>query len=312
MSTYLAVSEEVADALSEGRGVVALESTLLAHGLPPGHNHEVGLRLERVVREAGAVPATIAVLDGKARVGLTGEQLARVCAAESGLVKLSRRDLGPAYVAKRDGATTVAATAALAHQAGIGFFATGGLGGVHLAEPTGAASWDVSADLDVLAFTPVTVVCSGVKSILDVEATVEVLETRSVPVLGYRTDSFPGFYRRETAFSVPWRVESPSEVAEVVAAHREVPGSAGVLVVNPVPEAYEVDRELHDRLLAEGMAMLRERGIRGKAITPALLSHFHSGSGGASLTANVELVADNTRVAAASAVALSRSQASLR
>ncbi|SDC45494.1 pseudouridine-5'-phosphate glycosidase [Actinokineospora iranica] len=305
MSGHLVLTEEVADALAEGRGVVALESTLLAHGLPPGRNHEVGLRLERVVRAAGAAPATIAVLDGTARIGLTGSELERVCSPEGRLNKLSRRDLGPAFALNRDGATTVAATAALAHQAGIGVFATGGLGGVHLAAPAGAASWDVSADLDVLAHTPVTVVCSGVKSILDIGATVEVLETRSVPVIGFGTDSFPGFYLRASAYRVPWRVDSAAEAAAVVAAHRDrVPGGAGVLLVNPVPVEHELDRELHDRLLREGMDLLRERDIRGKDVTPALLAHFHDGSGGASLTANTELVADNARVGAAVAVEL--------
>ncbi|MGW5054448.1 pseudouridine-5'-phosphate glycosidase [Actinokineospora sp. NPDC004072] len=296
------LSAEVAAALADGTPVVALESTLLAHGLPAGRNHEVGVRLEEIVRAAGAVPATIAVLDGAARIGLSAEQLARVC--EGDLLKLSLRDLGPAFALGRDGATTVASTAALAHRAGIGVFATGGLGGVHLSMP-GEQGWDVSADLDVLASTPVVVVCSGVKSVLDIAATVEVLETRSVPVLGYRTDRFPAFYRRESAFSVPWRVETPDEVAAVTAAHRELGGS-GVLLVNPVPAEFEMDSDLHHRLLTDGMALLRERGVRGKDVTPVLLEHFHSASEGVSLTANIELVADNTRLAAEVAVAQSR------
>ncbi|MBM7776318.1 pseudouridine-5'-phosphate glycosidase [Actinokineospora baliensis] len=298
----LVIADEVVAALSEGRGVVALESTLLAHGLPQGRNLEVGARLERIVREAGAVPATIAVLDGVAHVGLTPEQLERVCSP--GLAKLSLRDLGPAYALKRDGATTVASTAALAHRAGIGVFATGGLGGVHLSVPAGSASWDVSADLDVLANTPVTVVCSGVKSILDIAATVEVLETKSVPVVGYRTDYFPGFYLRESAHTVPWRVDDPAEAAAVVAAHRTVT-SSGVLLVNPVPVEHELDRDLHDRLLSDGMALLQERGITGKDVTPALLEFFHNGSGGTSLSANTELVANNAQLAAEVAVQLS-------
>ena len=296
------LSAEVAAAVADGRPVVALESTLLAHGLPAGRNHEVGVRLERVVREAGAVPATIAVLDGIARVGLGEDELARVCAG--GLAKLSLRDLGPAFALGRDGATTVASTAALAHRAGIRVFATGGLGGVHLAMP-GEQGWDVSADLDVLAGTPVTVVCSGVKSVLDIAATVEVLETRSVPVLGYRTDSFPAFYRRESAFPVPWRVETPEEAAAVIDAHSEI-GTGGVLLVNPVPAEHEMDADLHDRLLTDGMALLRERGVRGKDVTPVLLEHFHTASAGVSLTANIELVAANTRLAAEVAVAQSR------
>ncbi|MGX7826795.1 pseudouridine-5'-phosphate glycosidase [Actinokineospora sp. 24-640] len=294
------LADEVAAALADGLPVVALESTLLAHGLPPGRNHEVGVRLEALVRAAGAVPATIAVLGGRARVGLSARELARVC--EGNMLKLSLRDLGPAIALGRDGATTVASTAALAHRAGIGVFATGGLGGVHLAMP-GEQAWDISADLDVLAATPVTVVCSGVKSVLDIAATVEVLETRSVPVLGYRTDRFPAFYRRESVFSVPWRVETPEEVAAVIAAHQ---GPGGVLLLNPVPAEYEMDADLHHRLLTDGMALLRERGVRGKDVTPVLLEHFHSASGGVSLTANIELVAANTRLAAAVAVAQSR------
>ena len=221
------VTDEVRSALAENRPVVALESTILSHGLPPGRNREVAERLEGVVRAAGAVPATIAVLGGVPKIGLTPAELDHVCDPANDLVKLSRRDLGAAYALKRDGATTVASTAALAHAAGIGVFATGGLGGVH----RGAReTWDVSADLDVLATTPVLVVCSGVKSILDMGATLELLETRSVPVIGFGTDRFPAFYRRESEFGVPWRVDSAADAAAVVAAHRGVPGSAGVLL----------------------------------------------------------------------------------
>jgi pseudouridylate synthase len=296
------VAEEVRAALAERRAVVALESTLLAHGLPMPRNREVAARLEAVVRAAGAVPATIAVLDGQARIGLSEAELDRVC--DPGLAKLSRRDLGPALALGRDGATTVASTAALAAAAGIRVFGTGGLGGVHLSHD-GTAAWDVSADLDVLAGTPVLVVCSGVKSILDIAATVEVLETRSVPVLGYRTDSFPAFYRRESAFSVPWRVDTPGAAAAVVAAHfGRVPGSSGVLLVNPVPQEYELDRELHDRLLREGMDLVAAKGVRGGEVTPLLLEHFHTASGGASLDTNEALVLDNTAVAAQVAVEL--------
>ncbi|KAA2254926.1 pseudouridine-5'-phosphate glycosidase [Solihabitans fulvus] len=296
------IAEEVADALAEGRPVVALESTLLAHGLPPGRNREVAIRLEDVVRAAGATPATIAVLAGTPTIGLSGDELDRVCAADAGLVKLSRRDLGPAFALGLDGATTVASTAALADSVGIGVFATGGVGGVHRGAQT---SWDVSADLDVLATTPVLVVCSGVKSVLDIGATLELLETRSVPVLGYRADRFPAFYLRESEFDVPWRVDSPEQVAAVVAAHRaRVPGTSGVLLANPVPAEHEVDRVLHDRLLDEGLDLLRRDGVHGKDVTPVLLEHFHSGSGGASLDANEALVLSNAKLAAESAVAL--------
>ncbi|HEV2781858.1 MAG TPA: pseudouridine-5'-phosphate glycosidase [Actinophytocola sp.] len=294
------VADEVAEALSAGRAVVALESTLLAHGLPAGRNREVATRLEAAVRGAGAVPATIAVLGGRARIGLSESELDRVCDPAAGLVKLSRRDLGPALALGRDGATTVAGTAALAAAAGIAVFGTGGLGGVHL-----GTGWDVSADLDVLAGTPVLVVCSGVKSILDIAATVEVLETRSVPVIGYRTDSFPAFYRRESNFTVPWRVDTPAAAATVVAAHfAHVPGRSGILLVNPVPAQHELDADLHDRLLAEGMKLVERRGIRGGDVTPVLLEHFHTASAGASLAANEALVLDNVRLAAAVAVEL--------
>lgn len=292
----------MAAALADGRAVVALESTLLAHGLPPVRNREVAARLEEAVRAAGAVPATVAVLGGSSVVGLTGAELDRVCDPAAGLVKLSRRDLGPAVALRRDGATTVAATAALAAAAGIAAFATGGLGGVHRGAST---SWDVSADLDVLASTPMLVVCSGVKSVLDVGASLEALETRSVPVLGYRTDRFPAFYLRESDFPVPWRVDTPAAAAAVVAAHRAfAPGSAAVVLANPVPAEAEVPRELHDRLLAEGLALLAERGVRGRDVTPALLEDFHLRSGGASLAANEALVLANATLAAEVAVAL--------
>lgn len=303
------MSQEVSDALSDGRAVVALESTLLAHGLPPGRNRKVGERLEATVRERGAVPATIAVLDGRPTIGLSADELARVCDPAAGLVKLSRRDLAPAAALGRSGATTVAATAALAASAGIGVFATGGLGGVH----RGARdTWDVSADLDVLAGTPVLVVCSGVKSVLDIGATLELLETRSVPVLGYRTDRFPAFYLRESDFDVPWRVDDPETAAAVFAAHRALPcggggdgGGGGMVLANPVPPRHEMDRALHDRLLAGGLAAIAGAHVRGKDVTPVLLEYFHAESGGASLVANEELVVANAELAADVAVALS-------
>lgn len=287
-------------ALADGGAVVALESTLLAHGLPPGRNREVAARLEDAVRAAGAVPATVAVLGGVAVVGLSGPELDHVCDPGAELVKLSRRDLGPAAALGRDGATTVAATAALAAAAGIGVFATGGLGGVHRGAGT---SWDVSADLDVLATTPVLVVCSGVKSVLDIGATLEALETRSVPVLGYRTDRFPAFYLRASEHAAPWRVDSPGAAAAVLAAHRSVPGTSGVVLANPVPADAEMPRELHDRLLAGGLALLAERGVTGKDVTPALLEHFHAASAGVSLDTNEALVLSNATLAAEVAVA---------
>jgi pseudouridylate synthase len=297
------IADEVAEALSEGRAVVALESTLLAHGLPPGRNEQVAQRLERTVREHGAVPATIAVLDGQPVIGLSADELARVCDPAAELVKLSQRDLGPAAALGCSGATTVAATAVLAASVGIGVFATGGLGGVH----RGARdTWDVSADLHVLAGTPVLVVCSGVKSVLDISATLELLETSSVPVLGYRTDRFPAFYLRESAYDVPWRVDDPGTAAAVFAAHRALPtGGGGVLLANPIPARHELDRTLHDRLLTEGLARLAAEHVRGKDVTPVLLEHFHTASDGASLDANEELVVSNAELAADVAVALS-------
>jgi len=293
------VAPEVAAALADNRPVVALESTLLAHGLPAPRNRAVADEVEAAVRACGAVPATVAVLDGTARVGLNGAQLDRVCAG--GLAKLSVRDLGVAAGLGRDGATTVAATAGLAASAGIAVFATGGLGGVH----RGAReSWDVSADLAALARTPVLVVCSGVKSILDVAATMEVLETASVPVLGYGTDAFPGFYRRDSGLPVPWRVDDPAQVAAVWRAHRGLGGGAGLVLAQPVPAAEELDMDLHDRLLADGLALVAARGVTGKDVTPVLLEHFHAASGGASLAANVALVRANAELAARVAVAL--------
>ncbi len=305
MDTGIAnVADEVAEALLEGGAVVALESTLLAHGLPPGRNLEVGRRLERIVREHGAVPATIAVLDGRPTIGLSDAELRRVCDPAAGLVKLSRRDIAPARALGRSGATTVAATTALAYSAGIGVFATGGLGGVH----RGASqTWDVSADLGVLADTPILVVCSGVKSVLDIGATLEVLETRSIPVLGYRTDQFPAFYLRESGFPVPWRVEDAGQAAAVFAAHRQSsPGGAGVVLANPVPVEFEMPADLHDQLLEAGLDLLTSGNVTGKDVTPVLLEHFHTNSEGVSLTTNEELVASNTALAAEVAVELAR------
>ncbi|WIV56722.1 pseudouridine-5'-phosphate glycosidase [Amycolatopsis nalaikhensis] len=300
MTTALSLHEEVASALRDGHPVVALESTILSHGLPPGRNLDVARRLERVVRDGGAVPATIAVLDGKVVVGLSPAELERVCAPDAGLDKLSLRDLGPAVGLGRSGATTVASTSALAAAAGIGMFATGGLGGVHVGA---AQSWDVSADLGVLAKVPTVVVCSGVKSVLDIPATLEVLETNSVPVLGYRTDDFPAFYLRSSGHAVGWRVDDPKQAAAVIGAHRAYADS-GVLLANPIPEASEMDKDLHDRLLAEGLALVAEQGVHGADVTPVLLEHFHTASDGVSTDANEALVLNNAKLAAEVAVAL--------
>jgi len=296
------MSNEVADAVAAGRPVVALESTLLAHGFPPGDNLSIARRLEEVVRAEGAVPATIAVLSGTPTVGLTGDQIHALCTGDD-VVKLSTRDLGPAVALGRTGATTVASTSALAHAAGIRVFATGGLGGVHRPVGDSQVSWDVSADIDALATTGVLVVSSGVKSVLDVPATLEALETRSVPVVGYRTDDFPAFYLRSSGHRVSWRVESPAEAAAVFAAHSRI-SSSGMLLANPVPADAEMDHELHERLLREAMTLLHDRSVQGSDVTPAMLEHFHRASEGVSVRVNEALVLANARLAAQVAVAL--------
>ena len=286
----MVVEPAVADALAAGQPVVALESTILAHGLPPGRNRRVAAEVEAAVREAGAVPATIAVLDGQVRVGLDPAGLDRVCAG--GVAKLSVRDLGPALSRGADGATTVAATSLLAARAGIRCFATGGLGGVHR---HARETWDESADLGVLATTSILVVCSGVKSILDVGATLERLETLSVTVVGYRTDRFPGFYLADSGHDVPWRVDDPAQAAAVL---RASPGPGAVVVAQPVDEADQLDPALHDRALAGALAAARDAGIGGKEVTPFLLDHLQRATGGASLEVNIRLVLANARLAA--------------
>jgi pseudouridine-5'-phosphate glycosidase len=292
---------EVAEALADGRAVVALESTILAHGLPRPDNRRIGEQIEGRVRSAGAVPATVAVLDGTVHIGLEPAQLDRLCTDDE-VAKLSVRDVGPAVALGRTGATTVASTAALAHRAGIAVFATGGLGGVHRGAST---SFDVSADLGVLGRVPVLVVCAGVKSILDVPATLEYLETLSVPVLGYRTAAFPGFYLADSGLPVAWTVDTPEQAAAIVAARRWLAtDSAGVVLANPVPAERQLDPALHDRVLAEGLAQLDRDGVTGKDVTPALLAHFHRATGGESLRVNVELVLSNAELAGRVAVAL--------
>lgn len=290
----------MSDAIASGVGVVALESTIISHGLPTESSARTAREIEAAVRRTGAVPATVAVLDGSARVGLDEDALVRV-AEEDGVVKCSIRDLGPVLSRGLAGATTVAATSYLAHRAGIRVFATGGLGGVH----RGARdTWDESADLGALGSVPVTVVCAGVKSILDVPATLERLESLSVPVLGYRTDTFPGFYIRDTRLPVPWRVEAPDEVADVVRSRDALGLTEGVVVANPIDAAEEMDPDLHERTLASGLAAVAGRGITGKDVTPFLLAHFHEQTHGASLAANVALVLGNAALAGGIACAL--------
>jgi pseudouridine-5'-phosphate glycosidase len=299
----LVLSDEVSDAIASGRGVVALESTIISHGLPTETSARTAREIEAAVRRAGAVPATVAVVDGAVRVGLTDDALVRV-AEDDGVVKTSVRDLGPVLAKGLTGATTVAATSYVAQLAGIRVFATGGLGGVH----RGARdTWDESADLAALAAAPVTVVCAGVKSILDTAATLERLESLSVPVLGYRTDALPGFYVRDAGLPVPWRVDSAAEVAAVMRARAALRLPQGMVVAQPVAAADEMDRDLHDRTLAEGLAEVGRRGVVGKDVTPFLLAWFHEHTGGASLAANVALVLANAELAAAIATASSQS-----
>jgi pseudouridine-5'-phosphate glycosidase len=298
------VHPEVSGALRAGRGVVALESTLIAHGLPRPENLRVAREAEAAVRDAGAVPATIAVVGGEVRVGLDDAALEVVALAE-GVIKAGVRDLAPAVAQGVDAATTVASTAHLAARAGIAVFATGGLGGVH----RGAReSWDESADLTTLARTRTALVCAGVKSILDVGATLERLETLNVTVVGYRTDAFPAFYLSDSGHPVGWRVESPADVAAVMRA-RDALGleRRAVVVANPLPAAEQLDPALHDRVLREGLAAVAAQGVRGRDVTPFLLDHFHRETGGASLEVNVRLVLRNARLAGEIAVAAAAS-----
>ncbi|GIH46875.1 pseudouridine-5'-phosphate glycosidase [Microbispora rosea] len=288
------VSDEVAEALATGRPVVALESTIISHGLPQPRNLQVALELEDIVRQAGAVPATVAVLDGVPRVGLDKDGLERI-ATEPGLRKLGFRDLSPAAALGLSGATTVSGTSFLAARAGVRVFATGGLGGVHRGWTT---VQDESADLDTLSRTRITVVCAGVKSILDVPATLQRLETKQVTVVGYRTDEFPGFYLHSSGEPVDWRVETPQEAAGVMRAQDALGGlDTALIVANPVPVDLQLDPDLHDRVLAEGLRAAEERGVTGQAITPFLLEYLVEGTGGASLEANLAAVRGNTRLA---------------
>src|SRR5215218_3179095 len=295
MSSVVRIEPEVADALASGTPVVALESTLIAHGLPRGRNLAVARELEAVVRSEGAVPATIAVVSGQARVGLDAAALEDV-ALGGGFAKAGVRDLAPVMASGGSAATTVASTSHLAARAGIGVFATGGLGGVHR---EARESWDESADLTTLAGTGVTIVCAGVKSILDVRATLERLETLNVCVLGYGTDRFPGFYLADSGFPVPWRVDTPEEVVRVMGSQRALGlGDRAIVVANPLPVDQQVEPELHDRVLAEALAAAAAEGISGGATTPFLLDRFHRETAGATLEANVVLVRRNAALAA--------------
>jgi pseudouridine-5'-phosphate glycosidase len=291
------VHEEVRTALEEGRPVVALESTIIAHGLPRPDNLRVAREIEGVVRSKGAVPATSAIVGGEVRIGLDEDAL-RALADTDGVAKCGVRDLAPVLARRGFGATTVAATSHLAERAGIRVFATGGLGGVH----RGAAeSFDESADLGTLARVGICVVCAGVKSILDIPATLERLETLNVTVLGYRTDTFPAFYLTSSGLPVPWRVDSPAEAADVLRARLAVGAPGAVVVANPLDE--QMDPGLHERTLREGLAAAAAAGVRGRDVTPFVLERFHSGTAGESLRANIRLVLRNAALAAEIAAA---------
>lgn len=294
------VHPEVAAALDAGQAVVALESTIISHGLPRPDNLTIARQIEQVVRDHGAVPATIALVDGTARIGLEEAALTTIATSDD-VAKASVRDL--AIVAARGGhaATTVAATAHLAHRAGIGVFATGGLGGVHR---EAATTFDESADLTALARTPVTVVCAGVKSILDVGATLERLETLGIAVVGFGTDRFPGFYLRDSGFALDWHVDTPEEIAAILRQRLPLGTDAGALIVaNPIAEAEQVDPVLHERVLAESLAAAAAAGVRGKGVTPFLLERFHRATDGESLRANTAIILANAELAARIAVA---------
>lgn len=294
------VAPEVAEALAVGSAVVALESTIISHGLPRPRNLEVAGEIEDAVRAEGAVPATIAVVDGVVRVGLEPDQL-RTIATSDDVTKVSLRDLAVLVARGGHGATTVASTAHLAARAGIEVFATGGLGGVHRGART---TWDESADLAALAGTGITVVSAGVKSILDVAATLERLETLNIAVVGYRTLRFPGFYLSDSGHALDWRVETPEEVAAIMVARRQLGTDASALLVaNPLAPDRQVDPALHDRVLLEGLAAAEAAGIQGKAVTPFLLAHVHEATGGETLRANVEIILGNATLAARIAVA---------
>ncbi len=300
MPAALVIDAEVEDALRSGGPVVALESTIISHGLPRPDNLRIAREIERAVRDGGAVPATIAVVDGVVRVGLDDAALAFV-ATRPGVVKASVRDLAAVVASGGTGATTVAATAALAARAGIPVFATGGLGGVHRGA---SATWDESADLTTLSRTAILVVCAGAKSILDVAATLERLETLNVAVLGYRTDRFPGFYLADSGFPLHWRVDSPAEVATVLRARRELGlDGYGIVLANPISAEDELDPALHEQALRSGLAAADAAGVTGKDVTPFLLDWFHRETAGESLRANVALVLANARLAAEVAAA---------
>lgn len=299
MNQYLDVNPEVAAAVQAGKPVVALESTIISHGMPYPQNVETALAVERIIRENGACPATIAIIGGRLKAGLTPEEIEYFGKKGTEITKASRRDLAVLCAKGLDGATTVTTTMIIAHMAGIRIFATGGIGGVHRgAERT----MDISADLEELAHTPVMVVCAGAKSILDLGLTLEYLETHGVPVIGYGTEELPAFYTRSSGFRVDYRIDSPEELAAVFGAQNDLGLGGGMLVTNPIPEEYSMPPEIINQAIDRAVAEAEEQNIRGKNITPFLLARVAELTGGDSLESNIRLVFNNAALAARTAV----------
>ena len=301
MNNYLDCSPEVAKALSEGKPVVALESTIISHGMPYPQNVQTALQVEATIRENGATPATIAVIQGRLKAGLTPEEIEYLGKKGRDVAKASRRDLPVLVARKQDGATTVTTTMIIAHLAGIRVFATGGIGGVHRGAET---TMDISADLEELAQTPVMVVCAGAKSILDLGLTLEYLETKGVPVIGYQTEELPAFYTRKSGFRVDYRIDTPEELAAAFRAKLELGLKGGMLVTNPIPEEYSMDPAYINQAIDQALRECREKGIRGKDTTPFLLARIKDITGGDSLASNIQLVLNNARLAARTAALL--------
>ena len=303
LNKYLDIAPEVQNALAENRPVVALESTIISHGMPYPQNVETALNVEKIIRENGAVPATIAVIGGRLKAGLSKEEIEHLGKKGLNVTKASRRDLAVLVARGEDGATTVTTTMIIAHMAGIKVFATGGIGGVHRGAET---TMDISADLEELAETPVMVVCAGAKAILDLGLTLEYLETKGVTVLGYGTDELPAFYTRKSGFGVDYRMDTPAELAEAFHVKRALGLKGGMLVTNHIPEEYSMDHDVINKAIDEAVAEANAKGIHGKETTPFLLAKVKELTGGDSLDSNIQLVYNNARVAAAAAIELSK------
>ena len=299
LNKYLDIKPEVAEALAAGKPVVALESTIISHGMPYPQNVETALAVEQIIRDNGAVPATIAIIGGRLKAGLTAEEIEYFGKKGQDIAKASRRDLAVLCARGEDGATTVTTTMMIAHMAGIKVFATGGIGGVHRGAET---TMDISADLEELAQTPVMVVCAGAKSILDLGLTLEYLETKGVPVIGYGTDCLPAFYTRESDFGVDYRIDNPTELAAAFKAGHEMGMKSGMLVANPIPVEYSMDSKVISAAIDQAVAEAEEKGIHGKETTPFLLARVAELTGGDSLASNIRLVFNNAKVAAQTAV----------